>query len=114
MPNLVDDKIFNDILEKDVLELIGAQNLPDDKKRELYQKIADTVENRAVARIYSQLPKEDGQELDTLIDQGDSAKVDQFLQSKGINIISLLTQEAVIYKTEMVELFKSSSNTQQE
>ena len=70
--------------------------------------MAETVQNRAIARIYDKLSEEEGKELDQLIDGGDKTKIDEYLKGKGIDITSVLTQEAVIYKTEMIELFKQS------
>lgn len=110
MANLVSDQEIKNVLEKDLLELIGGANLPPEKKQELYTKMAETVQNRAIARIFDQLSDEEGQELDKLIDGGDQNKVDEYLKSKNIDITSVLTQEAVIYKTEMVELFKTNTS----
>lgn len=108
--NLVDEKNLKELLEKDLLELIGGGDLAEEKKQELYTKMAETVQNRAIARIYDQLSEEEGKELDQLIDAGDSNKVDEYLKSKNLDITSLLTQEAIILKTEMVELFRKNSD----
>ncbi len=106
--DLISDQELRDLLEKDILELIGAQNLPQEKKEELYKTMADTVQNRTIARLHDQLSEEDSKEFDRLIDEGDNQKVTQFLESKGIDITSLLVEEATIFKTEMVELFKQA------
>jgi len=108
MANLVSDQEIKNLLEKDLLELIGGADLPPQKKQELYAKMAETVQNRVIARIYDQLSEEEGQELDKLIDSGDKNQVDEFLKNKNLDITSLLTQEAIIYKAEMVNLFKAT------
>jgi hypothetical protein len=108
MANLVSDQEIKNLLEKDLLELIGGADLPPQKKQELYAKMAETVQNRVIARIYDQLSEEEGQELDKLIDSGDKNQVDEFLKNKNLDITSLLTQEAIIYKAEMVNLFKAN------
>lgn len=107
--NLIDEENLKDLLEKDLLELIGGADLPPEKKQELYTKMAQTVQNRAIARIYDRLSEEEGKELDRAIDSGDKNKVDEFLKIRNLDITSLLAQEAIIYKTEMVELFKTNS-----
>lgn len=95
-----------DILNKDILELIGAQNLPDDKKKQLYQKMLETIQNRSITRILDQLSDNDAEEFKTILDSGDQPKADQFLKSKGIDIRQIMLQESIIYKTEMTELSK--------
>ncbi len=107
--NLLDEENLKELLEKDLLELIGGGDLPQEKKQELYTKMAETVQNRAIVRIYDQLSEDGGKELDKLIDTGDKNKVDEYLKSKNIDITSLLAQEAVILKTEMVELFRTNA-----
>lgn len=112
MANVFSDEEIKNVLEKDLLELIGGADLPQAKKQELYTQMAETVQNRTIARIYDKLSEEDGKALDEAIDSGDkknALKVDEFLKSKNIDITSLLAQEAIIYKTEMMELFKTNS-----
>jgi len=106
--NLISDQELKDLLEKDILELVGAQDLPPEKKEELYKTMADTVQNRTIAWLHDQLSEEDSKEFDALIDAGNNQKATQFLESKNIDITSLLVQEATIFKTEMVDLFKKA------
>lgn len=105
--NLISDQELKDLMDKDLLELIGAQNLSEEKKAELYQKMAETVQNRTIARVYDTLTEEEGKELDALIDAGDYQKVDEYLKSKNMDITAMMVQEALIYKTEMTDLFKN-------
>lgn len=108
MVDLIDEQNLKELLDKDLLELIGGANLPPEKKQELYTKMAETVQNRAIARIYDKLSEAEGKQLDQLIDQDEKNKIDEFLKTKGIDITSLLVQEAIIYKSEMLELFKQT------
>jgi len=111
MANLIDEGKLNDILDKDVFELIGGQDLPEEKKKELYLKIAQTIHNRTIGRIYNQISDSEGQELDKLLETDDTAKVQEYLRNKGIDLPSFLTQEALAYKVEIYELFKNVQNT---
>lgn len=105
--NLISDQELKDLLDKDLLELIGAQDLPQEKKTALYEQMAETVQNRTIARVYDALSEEEGKELDALIDAGDPQKVDEYLKSKGLDISAMIVAEAMVYKTEMIELFKN-------
>lgn len=111
MPTLLDEQKLEEILDKDTLELIGGQNLPPEKKQELYLKIAETIHNRAIARIYNNLSESEGRELDELLEADDAARVQDYLREKGLDLPSILTQEALAYKVEIYELFKNVQNT---
>ena len=102
---LISDEKLKELLDKDLLELIGAEGLPPEKKTALYEQMAETVQNRTIARVYDVLSEEEGKELDSLIDAGDAQKVDEYLKNKGMDITALIVSEAMVYKTEMAELF---------
>lgn len=106
MSNLFTDQDIKDILDKDLLELMGAKNMPEDKKAELYQKMAKTVQDRVVARIDDKLDDAGRDEFIKLIDEGDKVKTEEYLRSKDIDTAKLLVEEAIIYKTQMMTLIK--------
>lgn len=106
MSNLFTDQEIKDILDKDLLELMGAKDMPEDKKAELYEKMAKTVQDRAVARIDDQLDEQGRAEFIKLIDEGDKVKVEEYLRSKNIDVAKLLIEEAIIYKTQMMSMLK--------
>lgn len=112
MANLISDENLTKLLDQDILETIGGKDLSQEKKEELYARMAETIQNRAIARIYDQLSKEDGKELDRLIEANDQKQVDSFLQSKSIDLTKMLLEEAVVYKTEMIELYRFNDQDQ--
>ena len=105
---LFTDQEIKDILDQDLLELMGAKDMPEEKKQELYQKMADTVQNRVIARIDDKLSDTEKQGWMGLVDQNDKAKMAEFLRLKNIDINKLLVEEALIYKTEIMSLSKQS------
>jgi len=105
---LFSDQEVKDIIDKDLLELMGAQNMPEEQKAELYQKMSDTVQNRVFARVDDALDEQGKQEFSRLLDEGDSNKINEFLQGKGIDVNKLLVEESLTYKMEMMSLFKKS------
>lgn len=108
MANLIDKQKLNDILDKDIFELIGGENLSEEKKKELYLKIGETIENRVIARIDDRLNEQEREEWLKLIDEGDKAKMEEFLRSKNIDVAKMMVEEALIYKMEIVSLFEKS------
>lgn len=100
------DFSYEDVLNKDILELMGAGQLPEDKKIELYQKMVATIQNRVVARITDEIPEADMEEWLKTIDSGDKAKMQEFLKTLSIDLPKLMLEEAIIYKTELTDLSK--------
>lgn len=111
---LFTEEEIKNILDKDILELMGAQNMPQEKKTELYEKMAKTVQDRVVARIDDKLDEPSRQEFVKLIEEGDSKKVEEYLRSKDIEVSKLLVEEAIIYKTEIMSLYKQGQSTDKE
>ena len=101
----------DDILNKDILELMGAKDMPDEKKKELYQKMLETIQNRVIARIDDMLTDEEAAEWKKIVDENNHQKNQEFLQRKNIDIKKLYTQELLIYKMEMVNLSRSLNKT---
>ncbi len=108
IPNLFSDDELKRILDEDLLVLMGAKNMTDEEKVDLYVKMAETVQDRAMLRIYDNLTVEERQAFAELVDAKDEKKTNEYLLSKGINVPQLLIQEAMIYKVDMMSLFKVS------
>jgi len=101
---MAEDYTYEDILNKDILELMGVGNLPEEKKRKLYTKMLETIQNRTIARIFDQLSPEDGEKLKQLLDSDNKTEIESFLKSKGVDIAKMMLEEAIIYKAELVGL----------
>lgn len=98
------------ILDKDLLDLMGVANMPDNEKAELYQKMAATIQDRVLLRVDDALDEDGRKQFGEIIDTGDQAKTNEFLTSKGIDVPKLLVQEAMLYKLEMMSLLEISQN----
>ena len=113
MGDKMDNNIsYDDIINRDILDLMGAQNMPEEKKKELYTKIIETIENRVVSRISGELSENDLEEWKKLADEGNKEKMQTFLKSKNIDLNQLMIQETLFYKSELATL--SNPKTYQE
>lgn len=94
-----------EILEGDILDLIGAKDLSDEKKNDMYVKMGHTIENRVIARIADSLSDED---MERFIDLSTSKPADavEILKANEIDVPKYITEESLIYKTELVSLFQ--------
>lgn len=104
------DVSADDIVGKDLFELMGVENMPEDKKQELYKQAMETIEKRTFARVHDSLPEADLPQFKQLIDTGTPQQLTDFLKQRNIDLEKLMAQEAFIYKTEMVELSKPLRN----
>lgn len=97
---------YEDIINKDILELMGVSNIPEEKKRELYTKMIETIENRAINQIANMLSEKDTEEWKKIAETKDKQKEDQFLKSKNIDLVQIMLNQTLLYKAEMVDLIK--------
>lgn len=100
-----DDKYtYQDIVEKDVLELMGfSTELTQEKKDALHQKIEETLETRVAGRILDLLNEADRNSYDKLLIEENNQEAYDFLKQRGITAEELLTTEALIMKLELYE-----------
>ena len=96
-----------DILNKDILELMGAKNMPEEKKQELYQKMMETIQNRMIGKAFDLLEEKDKAEFKRLAEEQKKSELEEFLKARGINLSKMMLQESLLYKTEMAELSKT-------
>jgi len=99
-----DDKVtFGDILEKDVLDLMGFSNLTEEKKAALHKKVQDTIEVRVAEQIFERLNDKEKEEYDQLLVAQKNDEAYQYLKDRGIIVEEIITTEAIILKLEFYE-----------
>jgi hypothetical protein len=94
---------YEDIIKKDVLELMGFTTLTQEKKDELHKKIEEAVRNRVAARVFDELSEEDRKQYEKLTDEEKFKEANDFLKSKSIDVDSWFVQEAIAMKLELYE-----------
>jgi len=99
---------IEDIINKDILELMGAKNMSDEEKLKLYKKIADTIYDRVFIKIDNMLSDKDVEDWKKVLDTKDSKQIQEFLQSKNIDFMKMVLEESLIYKTEITSLMQAT------
>jgi len=94
---------YKQILESDLLELMGADKVSDEDKQEIYETAFKTIENRVLARIIDELTDKDLEEFEN-IPESDGEAIAKFLQERGIELEKLYAMEAITYKSELASL----------
>lgn len=97
-----DDINAHDLLHKDILDLMGYQNLTDEEKNHHYTVMLETVNNRVAIRIADSLGENDAQAWQDLAQKDEQSAI-QFLIEREIDLQKWLLEETVLYKAEMVK-----------
>jgi hypothetical protein len=97
----------DEILNKDILDLIGMSHLAEEEKGKLYQTMVETIERRVVGRVDEMLSDEEAEEWKKIVDAKDRQGFSDFLKEKSIDLVQIYAQEALIYKTELVSMIRA-------
>lgn len=107
------ESIYGEILDKDILDLMGVGDLPENEKEEIYKKMLDTIMNRVVLRLDSQVSDEEVEKMKEIMEKEDKAGFFKLFEDKGIDIKAIFAEEAALYKVEMVALTSQGGNNAQ-
>lgn len=96
----------DEIIDKDILELMGAKDMPEEQKQQIYKSMIETIENRVIAKIDDQLSDEEAKKLKTIVEGGKKEEFDEYMKEININVDQIYAQESIVYKMEMVQLMQ--------
>jgi len=105
---------IEDIIQKDILDLMGMDNLTEEKRTELYDKMINTVEERVFMRIDATLDEAGQAELKQVLESGGKEEFDALLAKNNISVEKLFAEEALIYKTQLMSLLKTAQQQPKE
>lgn len=100
------DLDYQNIIEKDLFDILGAKNMPENQKRDILTKALETVQNRVIARISDKLSEAEVDEWKKILETGNQQEAQKYMLSKDVDVPALLAQETIIYKTELAELMR--------
>lgn len=91
------------VLATDIFELMGVSGeLNEEQKSDLLKVFQDTIENRALVRIFDSMSDADVSEFSKVLEESPD-KADAFLEDKGINKDQIALVEMVLYKLELAK-----------
>lgn len=96
-----------ELINKDIFELLGLQNLSEPQKKQMNDDMTATIQNRVLARVLDSLDDAGLKEYEAILDSGDEKKANEFLIAHKIDLTKITTEEALLYKTEVVNLIKN-------
>ena len=92
-----------DLLQKNIISLLGLESLPEEKKIQLLGKLTDLVFKRTMVKVMESLPEGDQEKLAKIIDVGDSDKTNAFITEKVPNFEEIMNKEIMAVKEEMAK-----------
>lgn len=95
------------LLTENIITTLGLQDMPDDEKVKLVDRILDVVQKRIMLRLTELLATED----DAMVSQlaNDPQRLFAFLQTKVPNFNAILEEEMLSVKRELLESAQSSA-----
>jgi len=100
------------LIEDDIFDLLGLENLDDKTKDDLRIKILESVSNRILLRVADLLNDEEIKHWENLLDEGNNDKIVNYLQEKNIDLKKIAIEESLIYKRQLVETLNKAKNQQ--
>lgn len=100
--NKIQSQVADELLNQDIFKVLKLENLSEEEKNNLKEKMQDTVMGRIMARIMDKLNVEDQKQFETLLNTDNNTEVEKFIDSK-MNIKDIIAQETILYKAEMID-----------
>lgn len=92
---------YRDLIEKDILDLMGFTTLSEEKKKEMHEKFEGMLEMRVGVKILDSLSDEDREAYKKMMEEKKDEESYLFLQDKGIDPMEIMMVESIMLKVEM-------------
>jgi hypothetical protein len=89
------------LLKANIIDLLGLEGLPEEKKQALLAQMGAVVEDRVMDRVLSRLNETQKLELDQILQQDSAEAVEAFLAKNASDMNTLMQEEILRMKTEM-------------
>jgi hypothetical protein len=97
----------NDIVQANVISLLNLENLPDEDKAAMLEKIVGWVEKRVFARILEQLSAEKKAEFLEFLEKNNQSALQDFITANVPNYFALIEEETVAARKELADFNKT-------
>jgi hypothetical protein len=90
------------MLQSNIIKLLGLESLPDERKIELLDKVTELVQKRILIRVAQPLSMEDRTKLLELAQGEKQEELNEFVAQKAPNMDMIIEEEVILVKQEMV------------
>lgn len=92
-------------MEQDMIEKLGLNKLPEDKKMEVVLNIGKIIQQNIVLRVINELDEKGKDDFDKLLGEtNDQEKILEFLKEKISNLDGIINEEIEKIKKEGMDL----------
>lgn len=97
------NKNMNTILQKNIINDLGLDTLPEDAQTEILTKMAEAVIKRIAVNVLEKLSEKDLEEFEKIQETAEPEAIDSFLKSKIDNYEQLVQETVKDFKEEIKE-----------
>ena len=90
-----------DLLNENIIGLLGLESLPDEEKVAMLEKMSDLLQKRIALRVMDQLAEEDQKKMAEM--EKNPQEILGFIAEKVTNFDEILKEEVVKLKQEMLD-----------
>lgn len=90
--------------QQNIIKILGIENLPDEKKVEMVEKISTLVQKRLLLRLVESVPADKQTELAALLEKSDQDTLNAFLQTNAPQFPEWIVEEVTKVKQELTDL----------
>jgi hypothetical protein len=96
-----------DFMDKDIFDILGIGEAESSKKDAMIQEMIETIQNRVVVRALDLMSEEEGGKFSALLEEGNNANIESFVEEKGIDFGKITAEESLLYKMEIINLYNN-------
>ena len=94
------------LLEANIIEALGLEALPEERKIQIVQMATDLVQKRLMLRVMEQLTEEEKDEFEKVLGGKDiDLAAAEFIKNKVPNFDEMVQEEIIKVKQELIEKF---------
>lgn len=91
------------LLQGNIIDLLGLQNLPEDRKQQLLTQMSQVLQDRLTDRLIETMSKEQRDQFERLLNTDPTTdQIDAFLKAAVPDYVELAMDEVVKFKKELV------------
>ncbi len=95
------------ILQRNIINALKLENLPDTEKVELLDEMSQLVQDRVILRMVKDLSETDAQEFNEIKEDDQEGQLN-FLENKFPNLLNIINEEIKVVRKESIERSKGS------
>ncbi len=99
------------ILQRNIINALKLENLPDTEKVELLDEMSQLVQDRVILRLVKDLSKEDVKEFNKIKEDDQGGQLN-FLHNKFPNLLNIINKEIKVVRKKSIERSKDSCHLQ--